>query len=141
MSELSRHRVRVSFDFDVVCNDEPVCKLSYDEGGTVDLALLTSFLVADKGKLLMMLADKIGCELGLDSPESFIAAFLPQVIGSTASLFRPAIDALTGENRLAWDEICNEPDTKWGDYLTLCTEKIFECFSADFVNSSYEEVS
>src|SRR4051794_1539043 len=49
-TEMYKKRVRVSFDFDVTCNDKPVYKLTGDEGAMV-AALLKSFLVADKAKL------------------------------------------------------------------------------------------
>lgn len=138
--ELLKQRVRVSFEFDVVCNDGPVRNLSYDEGGTIDMALLKSFLTADKGKLLDLMVDNIGQKLGMHSCETFIHEFLPQVSTECHELFRPAIEALEGEDRTSWDEICKEPDTQWGDYLSLCTEEIVECFKAEFVSSSYETI-
>jgi hypothetical protein len=45
-------------------DEQILAKLSYDEGGTMDMALLKSFLVADKGKLLEMMVDCIGQKLG-----------------------------------------------------------------------------
>jgi hypothetical protein len=41
--------------------------------------LLQSFLIADKKKLLHMLVDAIATQLGLDSTETFVQQFLPQI--------------------------------------------------------------
>src|SRR5579863_1710569 len=110
---------------------------AYDEGGTMDMALLKSFLVADKGKLLDMMVDCIGTKLGMHSCETFMLEFLPQVNTEPHELFRPAIEALESDEKQYWkaqDEA--EPDMRYGDILSLCTESIFECFSAEFVKSS-----
>jgi hypothetical protein len=140
--ELAKHRVRVSFDFDVTVNSEPVANESYDEGGSMDMALLKSFLVANKGKLLMMMVDAIGQKLGMHSCETFMHEFLPQVNIESKGLFGSAIEALEGDERQYWREIRDEPDTEpgWGDYITVQTEELFKCFSAEFAKSSYEVV-
>lgn len=119
--ELAKHRVRVSFDFDVRCNSGPVVNESYDEGGAMDMALLKSFLVADRGKLLDMMVDAIGVKLGMHSCETFMLEFLPQVSTEPHELFSPAIDKLPLEEDVKqyWIEV-DEDEPK--DYLSLCTE-------------------
>lgn len=140
--ELAKHRVRVSFDFDVTCDSGPVVNESYDEGGTMDMALLKSFLVADKGKLLDMMVDAIGMKLGMHSCETFMHEFLGQAdVYNTPELFRPAIEQLRGEAGQFWADLWDRavgvpPD----DTLNLCTEELFECFNAEFVSSSYDVV-
>jgi hypothetical protein len=105
-----------------------------------DLALLQSFLIADKKKLLHMLVDAIANQMGLDSPETFVKEFLPQINTNSHVLFSPAIDALRGDAGDYWRETREEEDLPWGDVLSLATEKIFECFEAEFVSSSCEFV-
>jgi len=140
-SELIKHRVRVSFDFDVTCNDGPIRNSRDDEAEKqYDLALLNSFLTADKTKLLHMMVDAIGTEIGLNSTESFMAQFLPEIDTNSHFLFGPAIDALRGDAGKYWRETNEEDVLPWGDVLTLATEKLFECFNADFVNRNYEAI-
>jgi hypothetical protein len=137
-TELLRQRVRVSFDFDVISNDGPIRNSSdNEETKQHDLALLNSFLAADKTKLLHMMMDAIGTEIGLNSTESFMEQFLPDIDTNTHVIFEKAIDALSGDARDYWRETREEEDLPWGDVLSLATEKIFECFEADFVSSSY----
>jgi hypothetical protein len=138
--ELAKHRVRVSFDFDVTVDSGPVANESYDEGGTMDMALLKSFLVADKGKLLDMMVDCIGTKLGMHSCETFMHEFLPQVNIETHELFKPAIDALDGDEGEFWREGRDEPGDYYRDWMSLWTEEIVKCFSAEFVSSSYETI-
>lgn len=138
--ELLNQRVRVSFDFDVRCDSGPVANMSYDNGGTMSMALLKSFLVVNKGKLMDMMVDCIGRKLGYH-PESFMSDFLPQINVECTELFSPAIEALEGDEGKYWREVRDEPwAEQWGDYLTVCTDEIFECFSAEFISSSYEVI-
>lgn len=140
--ELLKQRIRVSFDFDVVCNDRPIRDASDDdEAKQYDLALLKSFLVADKEKLLHMMVDAIGAQLGLDAPESFVAAFFPQINTESWWLLHKAIDALPGDHGAYWQDVAQAPEFNGiEDYLALFTEEIFACFSAKFVNSSFEVI-
>jgi hypothetical protein len=140
--ELLKQRVRVSFEFDVTCDSGPVANESYDEGGTMDMALLKSFLVANKGKLLDMMMDCIGQKLGMHSCETFMLEFLPQVNTVPRKLFNAAIEKLEGDERQYWCEAAtpSDIDSPLEDYLELCTESIFKCFSAEFAKSSYEVV-
>ena len=137
--ELMKQRVRVSFDFDVTCNIDPIRNSGSNNNAKLyDLALLDSFLTTDKEKLLHMLVETIGAELGLNSPESFVAQFLPQIDTNSHVLFDKAIDALRGDAGDYWREAREDDDLPWGIVLSLATEKIFECFEAKFVSSSYE---
>lgn len=101
-----------------------------------DIALLGQFLQTDKAIELMV--DTIGAALGMDCPESFVAAFLSQIDTNCHVLFGKAIAELPDDERKYWRDIaaCREPE----DLLGLCTEEIVECFSAQFVKSSYEVV-
>lgn len=138
--ELAKHRVRVSFYFDVMCNDGPIRNSSDTSDIPYDLALLKSFLEADKESLLHMLADAIVSKLALNSPESFTEAFLPQAKDiDSHDLFKAAIDALDGEFGKYWRETRDEKELVWGDtLLSLATEELFNCFNAEFVSSSYQ---
>src|SRR5882672_10260259 len=65
-TELFKQRVRVIFEFDVACNDGPIINASDDtEAIGHDLALLKSFLTADKSRPLDMMVDCIGQKLGM----------------------------------------------------------------------------
>jgi hypothetical protein len=136
--ELLKQRVRVSFDFDITCNTAPIINSgSNDAAKAYDMALLKSFLVADKGKLMMLMVDQIGMKLGYH-PESFMEDFLPQVNVEPHELFKPAINALADNEKQFWQEV--ERDTEIIEHtscLSLSTEGIFECFEATFKNSSY----
>jgi hypothetical protein len=135
--ELFKQRVRVTFEFDVACNSEPILNTGNDDDVKAhDIALLKSFLMTPQ--LVDMLVDKIGCELGLNSPESFIQRFLPTLNTECHSLFSKAIETLTDENGKHWRGIRDYQGTN--DLLSICTESIFECFSAQFVSSSYETI-
>src|SRR5438445_2593021 len=102
-TELFKRRVRVTFEFDVACTDEPIVNASDDTVAIAhDIALLKSFLVADKAKLLDMMVDCIGQKLGMHSTETFMREFLPQVNVEAHGLFGPAIDALDGEPGEYW---------------------------------------
>ena len=129
--ELMKHNVRVSFEFDVTCNDEPI------GNSRNDLALLKSFLTADKTMLLHMMVDAISTQIGLNSTETFVKTFLCQIDTNSHVLFSKAIEALRGDEGEYWRE---EVDSQWPDVLTLATEKLFECFSAQFVSSKFEVV-
>ncbi len=137
--ELLKQRVRVSFDFDCICNTGPIINsIKDDDVKAHDLALLKSFLAADKDKPLMMMVDKIGAELGYH-PDAFMEDFLPQVSVEPHELFKSAIDQLEGTEATLWREVQDEPrDPKYGDVLSLCTEGIFETFEATFISSSFE---
>lgn len=135
-TERLRQRVQVSFDFYVIVNDAPIHNSINDANMCAhDLALLQQFLVADKTRLLEMMVDAISIELGMNSSETFMDKFLGQ--GNFNSdefeqrLFGPAIDQLEGEHFAFWQDVRT-------DWLSLCTENIFKCFSAEFVSSSYE---
>jgi len=138
-TELLKQRVRVSFDFDVICNDGPVHNSGNDDDDVkqYDLALLRSFLSADKEKLLHMLVDAIGAEMGLNSTDSFMRQFLPEIDINSHVLFSKAIGGLCGDVGDYWRETRDDSDLPWGEVLTLATEKLFECFKAEFVKSSY----
>lgn len=138
--ELAKHRVRVSFDFDVTCNSGPVINLTYDEGGTMSMALLKSFLVANKGKLLDMMVDRIASKLAWH-PEAFLIEFLSQVDTNTRTLFKPAIEALDSEEKQYWHEQEEETDNGLADWFDYCVEEIFNCFEATFIKSSYEVIN
>jgi len=141
--ELAKHRVCVSFEFDVVCNTSPILSSSNDdETKAHDLALLKSFLTADNEKLLIMLVDRIACEMGMNSVETFLWRFLPEINTKCRQLFSKAIDALSGNERRYWQEAATPSDLDglFEDYLEECTEELFECFSAQFVGSSYQVV-
>jgi hypothetical protein len=138
--ELLKQRVRVSFDFDVTCDSGPVDNESYDEGGQMDMALLKSFLVADKGKLLDMMVDAVGQKLGMHGSETFMLEFLPQVNIESKELFGPAIEKLEGDERQYWREGRDEPGDYYRDWMSLWTEEVIKCFRAEFVKSSYEVV-
>lgn len=133
-TELLKQRVNVSFDFDVICNDEPI-RNSNDEEEVkqYDLALLRSFLTSDKKKLLHMMLDAIATQIGLNSPETFITTFLGQIDTNSHVIFGSAIDALRGDAGDYWREARDDSDLPWGDVLTLATGKLFECFEAKFV--------
>lgn len=136
--ELLKRRVRVSFDFDVTCNDAPIHDASTDEQETLySLALLKSFLETDKESLLHLMADTIGSQLGLNSPETFVRWFLPQVITESHKLFDKAIDALSGDTGKHWSELRDDP-VLYGDWFGYSIEDLCACFSAKFVNSSFE---
>ena len=136
-AELLKKRVRVSFDFDVTCNDGAI-RNSGEEAIGYDLALLRSFLTANKTKLLHMMVDTIGAELGLNSPESFVAQFLPQIDINSRILFSEAIDALCGEHGAYWRDIAEvEKFEDWQSLLDVCTEHIFKCFEAKFIKSQF----
>ena len=136
-AELLKKRVRVSFDFDVTCNDGAI-RNSGEEAIGYDLALLRSFLTANKTKLLHMLVDAIATELGLNSPESFVAQFIPQIDTSSHNLFSPAIDALRGDHGAYWRDIAEaEKFEDWQSLLDVCTEHIFKCFEAEFIKSQF----
>ena len=137
-TERFRQRVRISFDFDVMVNDEPILNSGNDEEiMRYDVALLKSFLATDKEKLLHMMMDAIGTEIGLNSTESFMAEFLPEINTNSHVLFEKAIDALRGYDWAYWQETRDEEDLPWGSVLSLATEKLFECFEAEFMSSSY----
>jgi hypothetical protein len=139
-AELLKRRVRVSFDFDVTVNDAPIRNAGEDAIG-YDLALLQSFLKADKTKLLHRMVDTIATQLGLNSPETFIAQFLPQVDTNSHILFSEAIDALSGEHGAYWRDIAETKKLEdWQSYLDICTEKIFKCFEAKFVKSQFQTI-
>jgi hypothetical protein len=129
-TELLKQRVRVSFDFDVTVNDAPIHNSGNDDDfKQYDLALLRSLLTADKAKLLDMMIDAIGSELGLNSPETFMVQFLPQIDPNCHALFSKAIDALRGD-----------AEDYWRHALPLAAETIFACFDAEFVSSDYKIV-
>ena len=139
--ELMRQRVRVSFDFDVCCNNDTIREFGNNSSAKLyDLALLDSFLVADKPKLMHMMVDAIGTELGLDSSETFVETFLPQIDTNSHVLFSRAIDALRGDTGNYWRETRAEDQLPWGDVLTLATEQILKCFSAKFVASKFQTI-
>jgi hypothetical protein len=138
--ELLKRRVRLSFEFDVSCNDGPIINL-HDPVGTIqDRALLTSFLVADQDRLQDMLMYCAAIELGLDSPETFIELFV-QHSTLAQHLFRPAIDTLTGNAGNYWRAVRVTEDHQWGSVLSLATEDLFDCFKAEFVKSDFAVVS
>jgi hypothetical protein len=85
-----------------------------------------------------MLVDTIGAELGLNSPETFVATFLSQISTNSHGLFSEAIKSLSGASGMYWRDIRDAPEDEYGDLLSICTEQIIECFSAEFVKSSYE---
>jgi|SRR5579859_218447 len=132
--ELLKQRIRISFDFDVTCNDAPI----HNDQAKYDLALLLSFLTADKEMLLHMMVN--ACTNALEVHESFVDEFLPRVNTNSHHLFEPAIDALHGDEYEYWQE-AKEDALPWGDMLSLATEDLFKCFSAEFVESSFEVVS
>ena len=135
--ERIKKRVRVSFDFDVTVNDAPIRNSDNDAIG-YDLALLASFLTTDKTKLLHMLVDAIATELGLHSPESFVAQFIPQLDINSHNLFSTAIDALRGDHGAYWRDIAEaEKFEDWQSLLDVCTEHIFKCFEAEFIKSQF----
>ena len=140
--DLATHRVRVSFDFDVTCNDASIHSAGNDdETTTYDLALLRSFLVADEERLLHLLVDACAIQLGLNSVESLIAAYLPQLKTESHHLFRKAIDELSGDEYIHWRDVEEDDYQLWGEtVMQLATEQIFECFSAQFVKSSFKIV-
>jgi hypothetical protein len=86
-----------------------------------------------------MMVDKIGSVLGWH-PDAFMDEFLSQVNVECHELFKPAIDALEGNEGEYWRDIRDATIPDEGDLLSLCTEEIVECFSAEFVSSSYEIV-
>lgn len=139
--DLLEQTVRVSFDFKIKVNDSKIRNSgSNAEMKAYDMALLKSFLTADKDKLLMLMVDKVGSELGWH-PDAFMEDFLSQVSTEPHQLFKPAIDALTGNEKQFWQEI--EQNTEIIEHtscLSLATEDIFECFKATFISSSYEVV-
>lgn len=140
-NELLKHRIRVSFDFDVTCNDSPIHDATDDEQETLySLALLKSFLVADKEKLLHLMVDTIGNELGFNSAETFVATFLPQIRTESHKLFDKAIDGLSGDIGKHWRELRDNPDDEYSDWFGFCTEELYECFNAKFVNSDFEVI-
>jgi hypothetical protein len=144
-TELLKKRVRVSFDFDVIVNDGPIINSGNDEDiKTHDLALLQQFLVADKDKLLEMLAYEAGLELGLNSCETFVETFLPQIEysndGMDQYIFGSAIAQLQGPSGEYWTDIEADTYAAHPDLLGLCTETLFECFKAEFVSSFFELV-
>ena len=137
--ELLKHRVRVSFDFDVTCNDAPICNASADEQSTqYSLALLQSFLEADKESLLHMMVDTIATQLGYNGAEGFIATFLPQICTESHKLFDKAIDGLSGDIGEHWRELRDDARDEYKDWFGYCTEELYECFNAKFVESSFE---
>jgi len=137
-TDLLRQRVRVSFDFEITCNDEPIRNSRDDETEKqYNLALLRSFLTADKTKLLHMMVDAIGTEIGMNSNETFMETFLPEIDINSHVLFSEAIDGLSGDAGEYWREARDDSNLSWGDILTLSTEKLFACFNAEFVSSSY----
>lgn len=139
--ELAKHRIRVSFDFDVVCNDAPIRDASDDEQSALySLALLKSFLITDKEKLLHLMVDTIGNELGFNSAETFVATFLPQIHTESHKLFDKAIDGLSGDIGEHWRELRDDPRDEYKDWFGYCTEEIYECFSAKFIKSSFEVI-
>jgi len=139
--DLMKQRVRVSFEFDVTCNDEPIRNFRDDAAERqYELALLNSFLTTNKTKLLHMMVDAIGTEIGLNSTESFMAQFLPEIDTNSHVMFGPAIDALRGEAGQYWRKTNEEDVLPWGDVLTLETEHIFECFNAEFVGSRFHTI-
>lgn len=135
--ELSRHRVRVSFEFDVECNTGPILSTGNDDDvKAYDLGLLKSFLQTDKALDLMV--DAIGSQLGLNSPETFVQTFLPQIDTNCHTLFDNAIDGLSGEHVEYWRDIRDAPQpSSYETLLSICTEEVVECFKAEFVSSSY----
>jgi hypothetical protein len=138
--ELAKQRVRVSFDFDVTCNDWSIRNASTDEQETqYSLALLQSFLVADKESLLHLMVDTIGSQLGLNSPESFIALFLPQLDVRVQYLFNKAIDELSGDTGKHWRELRDDP-VLYGDWFGYSIDDLCACFSAKFIESSFEVI-
>jgi hypothetical protein len=140
-TNLLKQRVRVSFDFDVTCNNGPIRNSGSNNNAKLyDLELLNSFLTTDKTKLLHMMVEAIATQLGLDGPETFIETFLGQIDTNSHILFSPAIDALRGDARDYWRETREESDLPWGDALTLSTEKLFECFTAQFVKSKFQAI-
>lgn len=136
---LAKHRIRVSFDFDVTCDDGAILNSGNDEDVKAhDLALLKSLLQTPQ--LIDILVDMIGTELGLNGCETFMARFLPQVSTNCHYLFSDAIDRLSGENATYWRDIRDAPKVRHESLLSMCAEHIFECFGAKFVNSSYEVI-
>lgn len=87
------------------------------------------------------MVDTIGSQLGLHGAESFIDTFLPQIDTNSHALFSKAIDELSGENAEYWRDIRDAPPGSYETLLSLCTEQVIECFSAEFVSSSYEVVA
>ena len=139
--EPAKHRVRISFDFDVTCNSGPILNSHNDDDIKAhDLALLKSFLVANRGKLLDMMVDRIVSKLAWH-PEAFLEDFLPQLDLNTRTLFKPAIEALDSKEKQYWHRQEEETDNGLTDWFNYCTEGIFNCFEATFIKSSYEIVS
>ncbi len=137
--ERLKHRIRVFFDFDVTCNDSPIHDATDDEQETLySLALLQSFLVTDQEKLLHLMIDTVGNELGFNSAETFVATFLPQIHTESHKLFDKAIDGLSGDIGKHWRELRDDARDEYKEWFGYCVEEIFECFKAKFVNSSFE---
>lgn len=139
--ERLKHRIRVSFDFDVTCNDSPIHDATDDEQETLySLALLQSFLVTDQEKLLHLMIDTVGNELGFNSAETFVATFLPQIHTESHKLFDKAIDGLSGDIGKHWRELRDDARDEYKEWFGYCVEEIFECFKAKFVNSHFEVI-
>lgn len=138
--EMFKHRVRVIFEFDVTCSCEPILNSGNDEDVQAhDMALLKSFLLTPQ--LLDRMIDAIGCEMGFNSPESFIQQFFPQINTDCHKLFNRAINELQGDEWDYWKDIRDAPKVGYETLLSICTEAIFECFRAKFVNSKYEVIN
>jgi len=135
--ELSRQRVRVSFEFDVSVNTSPILSTGNDDDVKAhDLALLKQFLQTPAAMTLMV--DTIGAQLGLNSAETFVETFLSQIDTNSHVLFSKAIAELSGDEGEYWRDIRDAPMPNEDDLLSLCTEEVVECFSAEFAGSSFE---
>jgi hypothetical protein len=136
-SQMFASRVRVTFEFDVTCNSEPIINSDNDEDVQAhDLALLRSFLQTPQ--FIDMLVDKIVDELCMYAPETFVRRFFPQINTECHQLFGKAIEQLSDENEEYWRDIRDAPKVSYETLLSICTEQILECFKAKFVSSSYE---
>lgn len=135
--ELLKRRIRLSFDFDITCNDGPIVN-SCDETKEYDIALLKSFLTTER--LIDMLVSCAEIELGVDCPEIFMEAFYATTDTYVHYLFGQAINQLEGEQREYWQGIRDSEDVPWGGVLSLATEKLYECFTAEFIKSTFQIV-
>lgn len=135
--DLATYHFRVSFDFNIKCNDQAIRTQPNPRDIPYDLALLSSFLDTDQEKLLHMLAYTVAMQLAPDNVESFMARFLPQVSTESRDLFNKAIDGLCGDEYSYWCKVRKE-GMPWGDILTVYTRELFKCFSAEFIKSRFE---
>lgn len=137
-TDLLKRRVRLTFDFDITCNDGPILN-SISSDKEYDIALLKSFLTTER--LAYLMVDCAATELGLNSLLTFMETYFPDIDTYAHYLFGQAINQLKGKEREYWIEARDDDqDLPWGDVLSLSTEKLYECFKADFVESTFQIV-